>query len=59
MKMVALGQAGSRVSRVGLGLAAAGRPGYVSLGHAHDLGRDDAVEAMRARAHAVLDAARI
>jgi aryl-alcohol dehydrogenase-like predicted oxidoreductase len=43
--------------RVGLGLAALGRPGYINLGHAADLERRYDVEAMRAHAHAVLDAA--
>jgi aryl-alcohol dehydrogenase-like predicted oxidoreductase len=44
-------------TRVGLGLAALGRPGYINLGHASDLaGRTD-VESMERRAHAVLDAA--
>jgi aryl-alcohol dehydrogenase-like predicted oxidoreductase len=52
-----LGQTSLEVSRIGLGLAALGRPGYINLGHADDLaGRTD-VEAMRANAHAVLDAA--
>lgn len=43
--------------RLGLGLAALGRPGYVTLNHAADLsGRYDP-SAMEAHAHAVLDAA--
>jgi aryl-alcohol dehydrogenase-like predicted oxidoreductase len=43
--------------RLGLGLAALGRPGYVTLNHASDLdGRYD-VGAMERHAHAVLDAA--
>ncbi|WP_194899047.1 aldo/keto reductase [Catenulispora pinisilvae] len=41
----------------GLGLAAVGRPGYINLGRAEDLPADRTVEAMRSRAHAVLDAA--
>jgi aryl-alcohol dehydrogenase-like predicted oxidoreductase len=43
--------------RIGLGLAAVGRPGYINLGHAADFedGRD--VAAMRAHAHRLLDAA--
>ncbi len=57
MEMVRLGATGLSVSRIGLGLAALGRPGYVNLGHADDLARDYDVEAMRARAHGVLDAA--
>lgn len=52
-----LGRTGLRVSRVGLGLAALGRPGYINLGHADDLGGEYAVEAMREQAHRVLDAA--
>lgn len=42
---------------MGLGLAALGRPGYITLGHAADLERDYRVEAMQGRAAAVLDAA--
>ncbi|MFL5826761.1 MAG: aldo/keto reductase [Thermoleophilaceae bacterium] len=45
------------MSPLGLGLAALGRPGYIDIGHAADLGADRSVEAMRAHAHAVLDAA--
>jgi aryl-alcohol dehydrogenase-like predicted oxidoreductase len=52
-----LGKTGLVVSRLGLGLAALGRPGYINLGHAGDLGRDYDVAAMEAKAHAVLDAA--
>ncbi len=43
--------------RIGLGLAALGRPGYLNLGHGADLGRDRSVGALRRHAHAVLDAA--
>ena len=43
--------------RLGLGLAALGRPGYINLGHGSDLaGRTDEVS-MERGAHAVLDAA--
>ncbi len=42
---------------MGLGLAALGRPGYINLGHAADLGHDTDVAAMAAHAHSVLDAA--
>jgi aryl-alcohol dehydrogenase-like predicted oxidoreductase len=52
-----LGTTGLRVSRIGLGLAALGRPGYINLGHAGDLGEAYDVAAMRAHAHHVLDAA--
>ncbi|WP_028059659.1 aldo/keto reductase [Candidatus Solirubrobacter pratensis] len=44
-------------ARIGLGLAALGRPGYLNLGHGADLGADRSVAALRARSHAVLDAA--
>lgn len=49
--------AGRRTSRIGLGLAALGRPGYINLGHGIDLdGRIDAVS-MERQSHVVLDAA--
>jgi aryl-alcohol dehydrogenase-like predicted oxidoreductase len=38
-------------------LAALGRPGYINLGHAADLGQNYDVAAMEAHAHSVLDAA--
>jgi aryl-alcohol dehydrogenase-like predicted oxidoreductase len=44
-------------ARLGLGLAALGRPGYLNIGHGDDLGTDRSVGALRARAHEVLDAA--
>ncbi|WP_431948695.1 aldo/keto reductase [Actinacidiphila sp. bgisy167] len=43
--------------RLGIGLAAVGRPAYIDLGRAADLPAERSVEAMRDRAHAVLDAA--
>lgn len=52
-----LGGTGLAVSRIGLGMAALGRPGYINIGHADDLGRGYDVDAMQARASAVLDAA--
>jgi aryl-alcohol dehydrogenase-like predicted oxidoreductase len=45
------------MSEIGLGLAAVGRPAYINLGRDEDLGADRSVEALRARAEAVLDAA--
>jgi aryl-alcohol dehydrogenase-like predicted oxidoreductase len=57
MEMRKLGKTSLVVSRIGLGLAALGRPGYINLGHADDLGRDYGPETMEARCHAVLDAA--
>jgi aryl-alcohol dehydrogenase-like predicted oxidoreductase len=52
-----LGSTGLAVSRIGLGLAALGRPGYMVLGHADDLAGGTTVAEMEARAHRVLDAA--
>ena len=52
-----LGPDGPVVSRIGLGLAALGRPGYMTAGHAADLDGDTSVDGMRHRAHSVLDAA--
>jgi len=44
-------------ARIGLGLAALGRPGYLNLGHAADLGADRSADALQAQSFAVLDAA--
>src|SRR6202162_3666057 len=44
-------------ARLGLGLAALGRPGYVTLNHASDLGGRYDPPTMELRAHDVLDAA--
>jgi aryl-alcohol dehydrogenase-like predicted oxidoreductase len=52
------GDTGLMVSRIGLGMAALGRPGYINLGHAQDLARKYDVQAMEQRAYEVLDAAR-
>src|ERR687883_540800 len=45
------------VSRIGLGLAALGRPGYINVDHARDLAGNYEPAAMEQRTHAVLDAA--
>jgi aryl-alcohol dehydrogenase-like predicted oxidoreductase len=52
-----LGRTGLMVTPLGLGLAALGRPAYITLGREEDLGDDRSVGAMRARTWAVLDAA--
>ena len=44
-------------TQLALGLAALGRPGYMTLGHARDLDGKTDLAAMEARCHAVLDAA--
>jgi aryl-alcohol dehydrogenase-like predicted oxidoreductase len=58
MESRALAFGGPALSRLGLGLAALGRPAYITLAHGEDFpeGRDP--DAMERRAHAVLDAAR-
>jgi aryl-alcohol dehydrogenase-like predicted oxidoreductase len=52
-----LGHTGLRVTRIGLGLAALGRPGYITLDHAADLAGHTDVASMERAAHDVLDAA--
>lgn len=52
-----LGRTNLAVSRVGLGLAALGRPGYINLGHGADLGGQTDAASMEQAAHTVLDAA--
>jgi len=45
------------ITPVGLGLAALGRPAYITLGRDTDLGADRSVEAMEQRTHEMLDLA--
>jgi aryl-alcohol dehydrogenase-like predicted oxidoreductase len=56
MPVTRLGAAGPPVSRIGLGLAALGRPAYITSGRDRDL-PDRSVAGLRARTFAVLDAA--
>ncbi|ARQ72633.1 aldo/keto reductase [Streptomyces marincola] len=49
--------AATGAARIGLGLAAVGRPGYINLGRARDLPAPRTPEALRARTHQLLDAA--
>ncbi len=56
MPVSRLSATGPEVSRVGLGLAALGRPAYITSGRGADL-PDRSVDGMRARTFAVLDAA--
>ena len=51
------GRTGLTVSPIGLGLAALGRPAYITTGRGGELGQDRSVEALRRRTHEVLDAA--
>ena len=57
MREVVLGRSGLRVSRLGLGLAALGRPGYINLGHGDDVGAHKDAARLEQSAHDVLDAA--
>ncbi len=57
MDLVPLGRSGLTVSRIGLGLAALGRPGYINLGHGEDVSGRRTVSGLRAHAASVLDAA--
>ena len=52
-----LGRTGLRVTRIGLGLAALGRPAYINLGHGADVRGSTEHAALEARARDVLDAA--
>lgn len=53
----ALGRTGLEVSRLGLGLAAVGRPGYITLGRDRDLPNARTPDALAERTAAVCDAA--
>jgi aryl-alcohol dehydrogenase-like predicted oxidoreductase len=57
MKRRSLGSTGLAVSPIGLGLAALGRPAYITTDRARDLGEDRSVDRLRRRCHIVLDAA--
>jgi aryl-alcohol dehydrogenase-like predicted oxidoreductase len=57
MELRPLGCAGLMVTPIGLGLAAVGRPGYITLDREKDLGNDRSVDALERRAHDVLNAA--
>jgi aryl-alcohol dehydrogenase-like predicted oxidoreductase len=57
MELRPLGSTGLRVTPIGLGLAAVGRPGYITLDREKDLGSDRSVTALERRSHEVLSAA--
>ena len=46
-----------KVSPIGLGLAALGRPGYINLGHGEDLKHEYDIDLMQAKTNRVLNAA--
>jgi aryl-alcohol dehydrogenase-like predicted oxidoreductase len=52
-----LGRDGPLVSRIGLGLAAIGRPAYITTNRGADLGGDRSVETLRELTYRLLDAA--
>jgi len=51
------GRTGLSVTPIGFGLAAVGRPGYITLGRDHDLGTERSVAALERRSHELLNAA--
>lgn len=53
----AFGSTPLTVTPIGVGLAAVGRPGYITLGREQDLGDDRTIGALERRCHEVLDAA--
>jgi aryl-alcohol dehydrogenase-like predicted oxidoreductase len=55
MEMRPLAGGGPTISRVGLGMAALGRPAYITLGHAGDFPEGREVGSMEAHAHRMLD----
>ena len=57
MELRPLGSSGLKVTPIGLGLAALGRPGYITLDREKDLGGDRSVGALERRSHEVLSAA--
>lgn len=52
-----LGKNGPELPRLGLGLAALGRPGYINLGHGADMAENYVIDAMERRTHRMLDLA--
>ncbi len=55
MNLIQFGSTPLQVTRIGLGLAALGRPGYINLGHGQDLRNRTDKEAMFEHAQDVLD----
>ncbi|MFD4524690.1 aldo/keto reductase [Streptomyces sp. NPDC058470] len=57
MPFARLATATTPTAHIGLGLAAVGRPGYITLDRDRDLGENRSVDTLRARTHELLDAA--
>jgi aryl-alcohol dehydrogenase-like predicted oxidoreductase len=57
MSLARLASVTTPTAHLGFGLAAVGRPGYITLGRDRDLPAERTVEALRERTHQLLDAA--
>jgi aryl-alcohol dehydrogenase-like predicted oxidoreductase len=57
MELIQFGNTNLKVSRIGLGLAALGRPGYINLGHDEDLQSNYDADAMQLNTSQILDLA--
>jgi len=57
MELINFGNTKLKVSKIGLGLAALGRPGYINLGHNNDLNSNYDVAAMQLNTMQMLDLA--
>ncbi|MCH7722121.1 MAG: aldo/keto reductase [Bacteroidetes bacterium] len=57
MELIQFGNTKLKVSKIGLGLAALGRPGYINLGHSDDLKSNYDVTAMQFNTLQILDTA--
>jgi aryl-alcohol dehydrogenase-like predicted oxidoreductase len=57
MELRVLGNSGLVVSRIGLGMASLGRPGYINVKHQEDLAGEYSQAAMEQRSHLVFDSA--
>lgn len=57
MNLYQFGKTNIKTTRIGLGLAALGRPGYINMGHSQDLKGNIREEDMKANAAEVLDMA--
>src|SRR2546429_6190534 len=55
MALFARVTAAGPAARIGVGLAALGRPAYINVGHAADLPPERSVDALRERAYQLLD----
>ena len=54
MNLRPFGNTSLKVTKIGIGLAALGRPGYINLGHASDLNNNYDLKSMESHAHHIL-----